>query len=380
MKHRIAQEVMELAESETLRIAAAAKELKKQGKSVYDFSVGELDIPVPMWIRERIREALEKGLTRYTPAAGLPELREEIANYYNMLFGTTIDAGNVLLGNGGKSVIANFIRTIIEPNDEVLVIKPYWVSYPAMVKATLGKPKFVEPQTFFMPTLEEIDKTITDKTKLVILNYPSNPTGIIPPKEYLKKLCKHIIEKSIYLLSDEIYIELFYDERPFSASTLDSEYVVVANGFSKMFSMTGLRLGYLIAAKEIIKNTAKIASHTDGCPNSLSQYGVLGFTKHLKELDETREKLKNRLNICKKYLKNSNLKLDYDPSGAFYVFPKLTDKRDAETFCIELLQKEHIATVPGSAFGDPFRIRISYACSEEELTAGLEKLVEFASK
>ena len=373
-EYKIAEELSSIGESVTLKISAQAKQLIAQGKDVLNVSAGEPDYPMPQWVVEGIKDGLKKGKTTYTPASGVLELRKEIAQYYNHDHGTSVDEKNVIIGNGGKSICANAIRALVNPGDEVILIAPFWISYVPMITLAKAVPKIVYPEQPGPPRLEEIEKAITKRTKAVMINYPNNPTGELPSNKYIKELVEFFISKGIIVLSDEIYQELYFGEKPKSAIGYNNEMVLSLNGFSKSQAMTGLRMGFAVGPKELIGGMAKIQSHTDGCANSLCQYGLLGFNDHLDELNEARKLYKNRLEICKTMLKGTSLELDYTPNGAFYVFPKIKGELEANEYCDRLLNKALVAAVPGEEFGDAKRVRISYACSEQVLKAALERI------
>lgn len=351
--------------------------------------VGEPDFDTPWHIREEGIYSLERGRTFYTSNAGLKELKIEICNYLNRKLGLSYDYNKeVIVTVGGSEAIDIAIRAMVDPGDEVLIPQPSYVSYVPCVTLAYGKPVIIELQekNQFRLTKEELLEKITDKTKILVLPFPNNPTGAIMERKDLEEIAQVCIEKDIFVLSDEIYSELTYNgECHMSIACLPGmrERTIVINGFSKAYAMTGWRLGYAAGPKEILKQMIKIHQFTIMCAPTNSQYAAV---EALKNGDRDIEVMREAYNQRRRYLLNAfrEMKLDcFEPFGAFYMFPSI--KRfgmTSDEFANRLLQEEKVAVVPGTAFGDCGEgfLRISYAYSLDDLKEALGRLRRFIER
>lgn len=357
-------------------------------KDAISLGVGEPDFDTPWHIREEGIYSLEKGKTFYTSNAGLKELKEEIRNYQKRKLGVEYDSNKeIMVTVGGSEAIDLAIRAMVDPGDEVLIPQPSYVSYEPCVRLAYGKPVIIELQekNQFRLTPEELLENITDKTKILILPFPNNPTGAIMEKEDLEKIAKICIEKDIFVISDEIYSELTYKEKHCSIVQIPGmqERTVLINGFSKAYAMTGWRLGYALAPEVIMNQMIKIHQFAIMCAPTTSQYAAV---EALKNGDEEVAKMCESYNHRRRFILNAFKEMNlecFEPFGAFYMFPSI--KRFGMTsneFAERLLREEKVAVVPGTAFGacgEGF-LRISYAYSIENLKIALERIKAFIER
>ena len=357
-------------------------------EGVISLTVGQPDFLTPWHVREAAISSLEKGRTFYTSNTGLVEFRKEISNYLERRFDVSYDPSNeVIVTIGGSEAIDLAIRSVVEPGDEVLIVEPAYVCYVPMTELCGGVPVVIPTRVEdkFKLTPELLKKYITPKTKMLILPYPNNPTGAIMTKEDLQKIADVIKDTNIVVLSDEIYGELTYGRRHFSFAALPDmrDRTIYVGGFSKSYAMTGWRLGYVCAPKEIAKQMLKIHQYAIMCAPTMSQYAGI---EALKNGDEDIEYMKECYNQRRRMLLSglNEIGLEcFEPEGAFYVFPKIADYGlSSEKFCEKLLYEEKCAIVPGNAFGDSGEgfARISYAYSVEHLSRAIEKIDGFLRK
>ena len=347
--------------------------------------VGEPDFDTPYSVREEGIYALEKGRTFYTSNAGLKELREEISRYLKRKYSLDYDADNeIMVTVGGSEAIDVALRCMVDPGDEVLIPTPCYVSYlPCSIMAD-AVPKVIElkAENQFKLTRQELLDSITDKTKILILAFPNNPTGAIMTKEELEELVPVIIEHDLYVISDEIYSELTYDNKHCSIASLPGmkERTVTINGFSKAFAMTGWRLGYACAPKEIMKQMIKLHQFAIMCAPTNSQFAAV---EALRNCDDDVDRMVEAYNQRRRFLLNSFKEMGIDcfePFGAFYVFPSIAKfGMTSEEFANRLLREQKLAVVPGTAFGECGEgfVRISYAYSIENLKQGMDRIRKF---
>ena len=347
--------------------------------------VGEPDFDTPYSVREEGIYALEKGRTFYTSNAGLKELRQEISRYLMRTYSLDYDADNeIMVTVGGSEAIDVALRCMVDPGDEVLIPTPCYVSYlPCAVMAD-AVPKMIDlkAENQFKLTRQELLDSITDKTKILILAFPNNPTGAIMTKEELEELVPVIIEHDLFVISDEIYSELTYDNKHCSIASLPGmkERTVTINGFSKAFAMTGWRLGYACAPKEIMKQMIKLHQFAIMCAPTNSQFAAI---EALKNCDDDVDRMVEAYNQRRRFLLNSFKEMGIDcfePFGAFYVFPSIAKfGMTSEEFANRLLREQKLAVVPGTAFGECGEgfVRISYAYSIENLKQGMDRIRKF---
>ncbi len=387
----LAERVINLKPSPTLAVDAKAKALKAQGADIINLSAGEPDFDTPGHIKDAAIAAIKEGFTKYTPVAGIVELRQAIIDKLKRDYSTEYGLDEVVVSTGGKQGLYNCFQAILDPGHEVIIPVPYWVSYPAMVELAGGRPVFLqcEAETNFDIDLDRLSSLVTEKTRALIINSPSNPTGSVYSRQTLEALAKMAVEKGFYIITDDIYDEIRFDghgpENPVSVFPDAREHVIIANGVSKTYAMTGWRIGYLAGPQLVIKAATKIQSQSTSNPNSIAQKAahaaLSGPQDCVKEMvrafKERRDFIVERLN------KISGIKCN-TPQGAFYVFPDVSFffGRSAGDFEIKgsleladyLLEKAKVACVPGIAFGDDRFIRFSYATSKEQIEEGLNRL------
>lgn len=357
-------------------------------KDAISLGVGEPDFDTPWFIRDEGIFSLERGRTFYTSNAGLKDLRQEIANYIKRTQNAEYDPNSeIIVTVGGSEAIDIGLRAVINPGDEVIIPQPSYVSYEPCAILADAKPVIIElkAENDFRLTPDELSGAITDKTKVLILPFPNNPTGAIMEKADLEKIAKIVIEKDLLVMSDEIYSALTYKGKHVSIASLDGmkERTILINGFSKAYAMTGWRLGYACGPKEIIRQMTKIHQYAIMCAPTTSQYAAV---EALKKGDEEVEKMRQSYNQRRRFLMNAFKEMGVDcfePFGAFYVFPCIKEfNMTSEEFATRLLTEEKVAVVPGSAFGDCGEgfLRISYAYSIENLKEAISRIEKFVKK
>ncbi len=355
--------------------------------NVISLSIGEPDFQTPWHIREAGITSLEKGKTWYSPNRGFIELRREICNYYDRRFNVSYKPDtDALVTVGGSEAIDLVFRTLVNEGDEVLIPEPAFVCYTPLTYMAGGKPVVIETkaENNFRLTPHELEDAITDKTKILVLPFPNNPTGAIMEREDLEKIAKIIREKDIIVLSDEIYSELTYNGRHVSIVSLDGmkERTILINGLSKSHAMTGWRIGYACAPPEIIIQMTKIHQYSIMCAPTISQYAAV---EALKNGDEDVKMMRNSYNQRRRFLLNAFKEMNlecFEPNGAFYVFPCIKEfGMTSEEFATRFLYEEKVAAVPGTAFGDAGEgyLRISYAYSIDKLKIAMERLNNFVT-
>ena len=357
-------------------------------KDAISLGVGEPDFDTPWHIRDEGIYSLEKGRTFYTSNAGLKELRKEIVKYVAASQGVEYDPlHEVLITVGGSEAIDLACRALLDPGDEVIVPEPSYVSYIPCTIMAGGKPVVInlKEENEFRLKPEELEAAITDKTKLLVLPYPNNPTGAIMEREDLRKLVDIIIKNDIYVISDEIYAELSYKEKHVSIITFPGmkERTIYINGFSKAYAMTGWRLGYALAPENICAQMTKLHQFCIMCAPTTSQYAAVEALRHGEnDVREMRDAYNERRRFLMNEFKEMGLKC-FEPYGAFYVFPSIKEfGMSSEEFCTELLKSKKVAVVPGTAFGECGEgfVRISYAYSIDNLKIALSRIKEFISE
>ena len=378
--------------SPTLAVDAKAKELKAAGEDVCGFGAGEPDFDTPSFIKEAGAKALADGKTKYAPAGGLPDLRAALAQQYNEL-GVLKDTNpaQVVVSPGGKYSCYLAILATCGPGDEVLIPAPYWVSYPEMAKLAGATPKFIfaGDDQGFKVSADQIEGSLTPQTKLVILNSPSNPTGCLYSREEMEEIVELACKKNFLLMSDEIYEYLLYDgvehHRPASFGEDAANRVITVSGFSKTFSMTGWRLGTLVANPVIAKAVASLQSQTTSNATTFAQYGALAAIKNWgQSVSAVSEMLvhfdRRRLKLLEGLQEINGVRC-LRAQGAFYLFPNISSfGLSSEEFSARLLEEEKVAVVSGHAFGADGYVRLSYATSDEVIEKGLERMRFFCKR
>jgi len=388
----LSERIKRVQPSQTLVITAKANELKAKGFDIISFGAGEPDFDTPDFVKEACIKALNEGKTRYTASAGIPELREKLAESINEKHGTDYKSSEVVVSAGAKMGLYEIFSIILNEGDEVIVPSPYWVSYTEQIKLCDGKPIIVETseENGFVFTADLLKEAITPKTKALVLNTPSNPTGAVIPKGELEKIAEVCLENNILIISDECYEEFCYETEHTSIASLSKEVrdiTFLVNAFSKSYSMTGWRLGWVACREEFAKKLAVLQSQTISNPTSFAQYGGLAA---LEDKWQFPKKMKEEFKKRRDYIYNEFLNIDgisvVKPEGAFYIFPNISNFIDGEKikndieFTTYLLEESKVAVVPGSAFGKDGYIRMSYATSMDNIVEGMNRIKEALSK
>ncbi|MCK9221326.1 MAG: pyridoxal phosphate-dependent aminotransferase [Limnochordia bacterium] len=394
---RISNRAANISPSATLSVDAMAKAMRKAGHDVIGFGAGEPDFETPLYIKEAAIAALDAGYTRYTPAGGIIELREAICNKMVADYQLAYEPDQVVISCGAKHSLYNLFQVICDPGDEVIVMAPYWVSYVEQIKLADGVPVIAKTNDTitFQPELGAIRAAITPRTKAIIVNSPSNPTGVVLKKEFLLALGKLAVENDLLVISDEIYGKLVYgDAEHISFPSLVEEFkerTVLINGVSKTYAMTGWRIGYAAGPKEIIKAICDLQSHSTSNPNSIAQQAAVAA---LVGPDDTVYQMREQFDRRRQYIVDRLNEIRgiscFRPEGAFYVFPNISELygkaingfviKDSEGFAKSLLQEAQVAVVPGVAFGSNDHVRLSYCLSLEEIRRGLDRIADFVTR
>jgi len=385
MNYKISKRAASLSPSLTLAIDSKAKQMKAEGIDVVGFGAGEPDFDTPQHIKDAAKAALDAGFTKYTPAAGIPELRQAIADKHKRENGLSYKPSQIIVSCGGKHSCYNVILATCEEGDEVIIPAPYWLSYPEMVKLAGATPVILNTtdKTEFKITPDQLRAAITSRTRIFLLNSPSNPTGSVYTPDEIKALGDICVERGVLIMSDEIYEHLLYDgavhKSVASFSQAHYEHTIIVHGFAKGWSMTGWRLGWTAAPEPIAKAIDAIQSHSTSNPTSFAQKGGVaalnGSQEHLKgwlaEYNMRRTYAWKKLNTIPG-ISCVNAK------GAFYLFPNISKTGlNSTDFCARLLEQEKVAAVPGIAFGSDDCIRLSYATGMANIEKGLDRIEKF---
>ncbi len=383
----LATRVGQVTPSLTLAISAKAKAMKGKGIDVCSFSAGEPDFDTPQHIKDAAKQALDAGKTKYGPAAGEPKLREAIAHKLRTDNSLDYSPENVIVTNGGKHSLFNLMLALIEPGDDVIIPAPYWLSYPEMVKLVGGNPVIIDTTEAneYKITPDQLQQAITAKTKLFILNSPSNPTGTVYSPDEIRALAQVIVERNIWVVSDEIYEKILYDgAQHLSIGAVGPEIfqrTIISNGFAKSYSMTGWRIGYLAGPVELIKATSTIQSHSTSNVCTFAQYGAVAalqdsqncVSQMLQAFSERRKVILERVRAIPQLSCPT-------PMGAFYIFVDISKTGlTSLEFCDALLESQQVAVIPGVAFGADQCIRLSYATDMTSIEKGMNRLDKFVS-
>ncbi len=384
----IAERISTISVSSTMKVAADADKLRREGVDVVDFGAGEPDFPTPDNIKNAAIAALDADFTKYTPAGGTQELRHAICERHKTDFGTNYSVSESMVTVGGKHAIFNLTQALINPGDEVVIPVPYWVTYKDVVNYAGGRCVFVDTdeQAGFELTAKMLEPHLTAKTKLVIINSPSNPSGAVLTKEEFKGIYELTSRRGVLLMTDECYCQFLYDDKPFSIAAVDGakDNVVVAGSLSKTYAMTGWRIGFALAPAPIINAMMKLQSHSTSNPTSIAQKAAVEAMRGsqasvpvmLAEYRRRRDFVIDRL----RQIPGVSIGM---PKGAFYAYPNISvafrggKVKNSLDFSERLLAEAHVAVVPGEAFGTKEHVRISYATSMHELERGLDRLHRF---
>jgi aspartate aminotransferase len=381
----ISARAAQLTPSLTLSIDSKAKAMKAEGIDICGFGAGEPDFDTPDHIKEAAIAALQAGFTKYTPSSGLPELRQAIADKLAADNGLEYRASQVIVSCGAKHACYNSILATCERGDEVIIPSPYWVSYPDMVRLAGAEPVIVQTseRNSWKMTAEDFENAMTPRTKMVIINSPGNPTGAVYTREELEAIVNVAAEEDIYILSDEIYEKLVYDDvQQVSIASLSKQaydLTITVNGFSKSYAMTGWRLGYMAAPDAIAKAVDSIQSHSTSNPCSFAQKGAIAA---LKGDQQPLRDMHDEFDMRRNYMYDRVSKIPnitaVKPQGAFYVFVNVSQLGlTSQNFADRLLSKANVAVVPGAAFGDDRTVRLSYATSIDVIKKGLDRFQDF---
>ncbi|MDR0434268.1 MAG: pyridoxal phosphate-dependent aminotransferase [Gracilibacteraceae bacterium] len=393
---KLSRRIMAIEPSATLAVDAKAGELKAQGKDVISFGAGEPDFVSPPAAFAYARRAMEEGRTHYPPTQGIPALRQEISDYYKRRFDLTVEPGQIVVGCGAKPMIYETLAAIVDPGDEVVLMAPTWVSYIEQIRLVDGKVTVVDTEkTGFVPDLREVEQAITPRTAAILVNSPSNPTGVVYGADTLRGLGALAVKYDLWLVWDEIYEQLVYGENrhihPLQLMPELAGRVVTINGVSKTYAMTGWRVGYALGPREIISKINAFQSHLTSGATSIAQWAALGV---MRESEADKQKMheafeSRRALICGLLAAMPRVSFP-EPQGAFYVFINIKDylnksykgkllNNDIE-FCAALLEEELVAAVPGGAFFAPGYLRVSYAVAEDVIREGMARLGNFLAK
>ncbi|RST73919.1 pyridoxal phosphate-dependent aminotransferase [Siminovitchia acidinfaciens] len=386
----LSNRVSKVTPSSTLAITAKAKELKASGLDVIGLGAGEPDFNTPENIIQAAYRSMEEGQTKYTPAGGLPELKQAIIGKFKRDQELDYAASEIIVTNGAKHALYTLFQVILNDGDEVIIPTPFWVSYPEQVKLAGGEPVYIDGKeaNHFKITGKQLEDAITSKTKAVIINSPSNPTGMIYSKEELAEIGEICKLHNVLIISDEIYEKLLYaGNKHVSIAQLSPELkdlTIIINGVSKSHSMTGWRIGYAAGNEKIIKAMTDVASHSTSNPTTTSQFGAIeAYNGSQEPVENMRQAFEERMNIIHEKLTNIPGVKCLKPQGAFYLYPNVKEAAeisgfsDVDSFVAALLEEALVAVVPGSSFGSPENIRLSYATSLELLEEAIRRIHSF---
>ncbi|WP_017543024.1 pyridoxal phosphate-dependent aminotransferase [Nocardiopsis prasina] len=389
---RVSARISAISESATLAVDARAKAMKAEGRPVIGFGAGEPDFPTPDYVVEAaVAAARDPRFHRYTPAAGLPELRAAIAEKTRRDSGYEVEPAQVLVTNGGKQAIYEAFAAMLDPGDEVIVIAPYWTTYPESVRLAGGVPVFVvtDESTGYMAGVEQLEAARTERTKVLVFVSPSNPTGAVYPREQVRAVGRWAHEHGLWVLTDEIYEHLVYGDAEFSSLPVEvpeiADRTVVVNGVAKTYAMTGWRVGWIIGPKDLVKAASNLQSHATSNVANVSQAAALAAVSgDLTAVEEMREAFDRRRRTIVRMLNEIDGVVCPVPEGAFYVYPSVrgvlgrsirgrTPSTSAELAEV-ILEEAEVAVVPGEAFGTPGYLRLSYALGDEDLVEGVSRV------
>jgi len=384
----IADRISLISVSSTMKVAAEAERLRSEGVDIVDFGAGEPDFPTPANIKQAAIRALDENFTKYTNTGGTADLKQAVCEYHAKHFGTSYKPAECLITVGGKHIIFNAMQALINPGDEVVVPVPYWVTYKDVVNYAGGKCVFVptEEANGFAVTAAMIAPHLTARTKVVIINSPSNPSGAVVDRAEFEKIYKLTSERGIYLMTDECYCFFLYDSKPFSIASLPGakENVLVVGSLSKTYAMTGWRIGFGLMPAPIIGAMTKLQSHSTSNPTSIAQKAAAEALRGPQDSVQTMlGEYRRRRDFVVERLRAIPGVICADPRGAFYAYPNLgvaigkNGIQNTVQLCEQLLAKAKVAVVPGEAFGTEQHIRLSYATSMKELERGLDRIHQF---
>ncbi len=390
MKSAVSQRAARVQPSPTLSITAKIKALQAEGRDILAFGAGEPDFDTPAHIKQAAKDALDQGFTKYTPSSGIEPLKKAVCEKLERENGLHYETKNIIVSVGGKHSLYNIFMAMIDPEDEVIIPSPYWVSYPEQVKLCDGVPVYVDmPESDdFQLKASSVEAALTSKTKALVLNSPSNPTGAVFDPEEIRKIAELAVKHDFWVISDEIYDRLTYGEKPLSIASLGPdiyERTLTVNGCSKSYSMTGWRIGYAAGPVEIVKAMGRLQDQSTSNPTSIAQKAaVAALTGPQDVVEEMRKAFQERRDVLVTGLNSLPGVRCPNPGGAFYVFPDVSgwysgDIKGSDALAEVLLEKYGVGVTPGSGFGADNCIRMSYATSMEVIKGGLERLSRAAN-
>jgi len=381
---KLSKRILQIHPSATLSISGKSKTMKAEGKPVISFSVGEPDFTSPEAASQAAIEAIKRGESHYTLTPGIKDLREEICNYYKNHFDLDYTADEVIVAPGAKPLLYEALQVLVDPGDEVILFAPAWVSYVEQIHLAGGKEVLVDTiSTKFIPSKENIEKVITDKTAGIIINSPNNPTGSMLPEETQKMIAEIASAHNLWIIFDEIYERLSYGAKHVNILNVApelKEQTILINGASKAYAMTGWRVGWALAPKEVISKINSLQGHLTSNACSIAQWAALGALKGAEaDVEKMRQAFAERREVIIKLIREMPYLKIVEPDGAFYAFADIRDCPipDDVEFCKKLLEEKFIAAVPGTAFFAPGFIRISYASSMDNIKEGMKRLKDF---
>ncbi len=389
---RVSARISAISESATLAVDAKAKAMKAEGRPVIGFGAGEPDFPTPDYIVEAaVAAAREPRFHRYTPAGGLPELKKAIVEKTRRDSGYEVEPAQVLVTNGGKQAIYEAFAAMLDPGDEVIVIAPYWTTYPESIKLAGGVPVFVvtDESTGYLASVEQLEEVRSDRTKVLVFVSPSNPTGAVYPREQVRAIGRWAHEHGLWVMTDEIYEHLVYGDAEFSSLPVEvpeiADRTVVVNGVAKTYAMTGWRVGWILGPKDVVKAASNLQSHATSNVANVSQMAALAaLTGDLEAVARMREAFDRRRKTIVRMLNEIDGVVCPEPQGAFYAYPSVKGvlgkeirgrtPRTSTELAELILEESEVAVVPGEAFGTPGYLRLSYALSDEDLVEGVSRV------
>jgi aspartate aminotransferase len=376
----LSQRVKSLKPSATVAVNAKAFELRRQGVDLIAMTAGEPDFDTPQHVKDAAMRAMAAGKTKYAPPAGIPELREAISLKFKQENGLEIPADQTVVTVGGKQALFNLFQALLDPGDEVIVIGPYWVSYPEMVRFAGGDPVEVltGPESGFIPDPDQIASKVSPRTKAIVVNSPGNPTGAVYPKEVLTAIAELANRHDFYVISDEIYEHLIYEGEHFSPAHVAPDRTITVNGAAKAYAMTGWRIGYAGGPKDVIKGVIDVSSQSTTSPDTIAQWAMVEALSNVDESGKfiamAREAYRRRRDLIVKGLNDLGLSTPM-VNGAFYVLSDVSKiDPDENKATLRMLEEAKVAVVPGTDFAAPHHVRFSYATSDENIRKALERI------
>ncbi len=393
MELYISEKAKSISASPTLAIDSKFKQMKQQGIPVVGFGAGEPDFNTPDHIKNAGIEAIKNNVTRYTPASGTMELKQAICEKVKKDTGLSYTPANVIVSNGGKHALTNIFMAILNPGDEVVIPAPFWVSYPEMVKMADGKPVYINTteENNFKFTVDQLAAVCSDKTRALVLNSPSNPTGMAYTREEMEKIAEFAVKQGIYVVFDEIYEKLLYEGEHVNIATLGEEIrkqTIIVNGMAKTYAMTGWRIGYVVAEEALVKAMSNMQSHATSNPNSIAQAASIeALLGDQSMIDEMKKEYCARRDYMVERINSIDGLSCQCPQGAFYIFMNVKDVLGKEHYgkiihtandlCQDILERALVAMVPSEGFGIDGYVRLSYATSMDVITTGLDRIEEY---